>query len=651
MCLNTICNDTGLRWAPALVLATALIAPSSAAAHHHHDPRRPPTVIANDNRRPAGEWREGVWRISLYASRGRWQPEGPQGPLLDVEALGETGKPLLVPAPLLRVREGMAIAVRIENALAAPLRVHGLCTRDGSPCLPIEVPAGEAREARFIAGRAGTYHYWATSHGLPLAFRGGPDAQLSGAFVVDPADGAGAADRVLVITEWTGLSHAQLAEIAAEPDPGAAFLRLRPPVLFTVNGRAWPHTERFTYDLGAAVNWRVVNLSTQLHPMHLHGFYFDVTSQGDGLRDTTVGRDRRIRVVTHLIAPGSTMAMTWVPERAGRWLFHCHTMLHVSTSLHVDGTPKTSPGHDHNHGPGMGMTGLVIGVLVRSRDDSARPWTSAAGGVASRKVTLAMRTEPRRFGDSPALAFALAEGESRPVAGPLSVPGPVLVLERGQPVEITLVNELAEATSIHWHGMELESFYDGVHGWSGTKGRAAPMIEPGGTFKVRFTPPRAGTFIYHTHLHDNRQLTSGLYGALLVVEPGQRFDESVDHVLVIGRGGPALDAPVVINGDPSPQIVWSSGRRHRIRIINITPNDTVVAALRTVASPVPWRLLAKDGADVPSSASADTPASQTIGVGETYDFEVDVKPGRQMLWLEFKSPGGKWLAQGGIVLK
>ena len=73
--------------------------------------------------------------------------------------------------------------------------------------------------------------------------------------------------------------------------------------------------------------------------------------------------------------------------------------------------------------------------------------------------------------------------------------------------------------------MELESYYDGVHGWGGTGQQVTPMIEPGGSFVVRFTPPRAGTFIYHTHLHDNRQLTSGLYGAMIVAEPGERFEE------------------------------------------------------------------------------------------------------------------------------
>ena len=217
-------------------------------------------------------------------------------------------------------------------------------------------------------------------------------------------------------------------------------------------------------------------------------------------------------------------------------------------------------------------------------------------------------------------------------------------------MEITLVNELSEATSIHWHGLELESYYDGVHGWSGAAGRVAPSVEPGGTFRVRLTPPRAGTFIYHTHLHDNRQLTSGLYGALLVVEPDEPFDEAVDHVFVIGRGGPALDATVVINGRTAPQVLWTSGRRHRIRLINITPNDTVVATLVAGAAPAIWRQLAKDGATVAAGGSGAGAASQVIAVGETYDFEFDAPPGRQVLWLELRSPGGRWYAQGQVLV-
>ena len=54
-----------------------------------------------------------------------------------------------------------------------------------------------------------------------------------------------------------------------------------------------------------------------------------------------------------------------------------------------------------------------------------------------------------------------------------------------------------------------------------------PLIQPGERFMVRFAPPRAGTFIYHTHMHDERQLGSGMYGALVVLEAGRAFDPGV----------------------------------------------------------------------------------------------------------------------------
>ena len=254
--------------------------------------------------------------------------------------------------------------------------------------------------------------------------------------------------------------------------------------------------------------------------MHLHGFYFDVDSLGNGGRDTLYAAGQKPRVVTQLMSPGSTMSMTWNAERAGNWLFHCHLMVHVSPTLYVDGSPKPRDTSHAAHDASAGMSGMVMGITVRG--PTATPAEHADNATPTRRITLLMQVEPNRFAGAPAYGFVLADQSApTPSSTRVPVPGPTLVLERGQPVEITLFNKLPEATAIHWHGMELESYYDGVHGWSGAGTRVTPMIEPGGRFVVRFTPPRAGTFMYHTHLHDKVQLTSGLYGAMLVVEPGR----------------------------------------------------------------------------------------------------------------------------------
>jgi manganese oxidase len=318
-------------------------------------------------------------------------------------------------------------------------------------------------------------------------------------------------------------------------------------------------------------------------------------------------------------------------------------MTHVSPVLYVDGAPKSESPHQHGTDPGVGMTGMVIGVTIDG-PDSTDAWP--AEPADPRKLTLVMQEQPNAFGDTPAMAFAMVDGNQDGVP---RVPGPTLVLTRGEPVEITLVNRLREATAIHWHGMELESYYDGVHGWGRTGQRVTPMIEPGGSFVVRFTPPRSGTFMYHTHLHDRRQLTSGLYGALVVVDAGEVFDDTVDHAFVIGRGGPQQAAPVVLNNSREPEVVWKAGTRHRVRLINITPDDIVSVTLQGSEGTVRWRVLTKDGA--PAAASGEVvAASQVIAVGETYDFEYVAPAGRRTLWLEVRT-GGRWLVQGKIIVR
>jgi FtsP/CotA-like multicopper oxidase with cupredoxin domain len=485
---------------------------------------------------------------------------------------------------------------------------------------------------------------------MPLDYRAAGDTQLAGAFVVDPVGAPANADRILVITDWTSLTKQQLKELVTQDDPGAEFMRMKPRFTTLMNGLSWPATERLTYRLGERVRWRVLNLSTQLHPMHLHGFYFDVDSMGDGWKDARFAEGTKPHVVTHLLMPGATMAMTWTPERVGNWLFHCHRMLHVAPERRLAADGESHEGHHAAHDSSAGMAGMVMGITVTG---SESPDDHGACETAPRKLTLEMRAEPNRLGDRPAYGFVLSEASAATAASErhdLSAPGPTLVLQRDEPVEITLVNRLSEGTAVHWHGIELDSYYDGVHGWSGAGRRVTPLIEPGATFVVKFTPPRAGTFIYHTHLHDH-QLASGLYGAIVVVAPGEIFDPETDHVVVMGRRGPAEDAPAVLNGELAPGFSWTAGVRHRIRFINITPDDVFVVSMGTGESLVNWRPVTKDGSPLRPDQSEPEPARQIIAVGETYDFVYEAPPGRRNLWMDVRSPSGRWMVQGRVSLK
>ncbi len=189
-----------------------------------------------------------------------------------------------------------------------------------------------------------------------------------------------------------------------------------------------------------------------------------------------------------------------------------------------------------------------------------------------------------------------------------------------------MVNQLHEPTAVHWHGMELESYYDGVVGW-GSDGRSiTPAIEPGESFEVRFTPPRAGTFIYHAHMNDEVQLCEGLYGALVVVEPGAKFDAANDNIFIVSRGGTdEITAARLLNGraDGLPALSWHHGQRYRLRLIDITANNPAAFSLMGSGGLVKWRAVAKDGADLPASQAVMQESRQFLFSGETYDFEFE----------------------------
>ena len=84
---------------------------------------------------------------------------------------------------------------------------------------------------------------------------------------------------------------------------------------------------------------------------------------------------------------------------------------------------------------------------------------------------------------------------------------------------LRMVNKTPKDTTIHWHGIELESYSDGVPGWGGDARRIPPSPRRAPR-RGAFVPPRAGTFIYHTHANEQLQMGSGLYGALVVVSDG-----------------------------------------------------------------------------------------------------------------------------------
>jgi FtsP/CotA-like multicopper oxidase with cupredoxin domain len=595
-------------------------------------------IVANDNRRAAGRLERGVLTLRLEIRAGTLHPETDDGPGIPALAFAEEGGPLLAPGPMLRVPLGTEVRVRIRNAQDSTMFVHGLGSRASASDSALRISARDTREVRFQADRVGTYYYWASMKPGGLETREWYDSQLAGAFVVDPI-GARTDDRVFVIGLW----QRTVDSVSPGENPLDEHI--------VINGKSWPYTERLAYAQGDSVRWRWINPTVSSHPMHLHGFYFQVESRGDSHREREYRAAERPLVVTQLMQPGETMRVSWLPERPGNWVFHCHFAFHVSHHLalqrdsaraaptHSDGTHSPSGATSHN------MAGMVMGISVSPHAGAHRARLASS---TVRELRLVAQTRPKQYGPFRGMGYVVQDGGREPAADSVVIPGPTLVLERGLPVRIRVVNHLAEPTAVHWHGIELESFPDGVPGWSGAPGRIMPPIAPGDSFVAEFVPPRAGTFIYHTHSNEQLQLGSGLYGALIVVPPGAAFDTATNRLVVVGGAGPAdslpafgFESPGVVNGSAAPPPMdLVVGRTYRFRLININPDWRVIFSIVSDSALARWRPVAKDGADLPTAQRRLQPSHLLTGTGETADFEfTPTTPGDFRLEVKTQLPG------------
>ncbi|MDM2971113.1 MULTISPECIES: multicopper oxidase CueO [unclassified Citrobacter] len=111
--------------------------------------------------------------------------------------------------------------------------------------------------------------------------------------------------------------------------------------------------------------------------------------------------------------------------------------------------------------------------------------------------------------------------------------GPALKLRKGQRITVDIHNQLAEETTLHWHGLEVPGEVDG-----GPQGG----IAAGGKRSVTFTPEqRAATCWFHPHQHGKtgRQVAMGLAGLVLIE------DEDIGKLLLPKQWG-IDDVPVII---------------------------------------------------------------------------------------------------------
>ena len=226
-------------------------------------------------------------------------------------------------------------------------------------------------------------------------------------------------------------------------------------------------------------------------------------------------------------------------------------------------------------------------------------------------------------------------------------PGPALRVRQGQRLDVQLVNNLAQPTTIHWHGIRVPNDMDGVPNLT------QHAVMPGEVFPYSIVCEDAGTYWYHPHGNSAEQLGRGLYGILVVDEARPpRADRELAFVLsdwklkddgVIdpdfanaqersheGR----LGTHITVNGAPGGAVALRRNERVRLRLLNVA-NARIFEM--SFEGHDPW-LIALDGQPVaPRKLGKER---LTLGSGMRADLllDADAAPGERPTLL-FHPPG------------
>jgi len=215
----------------------------------------------------------------------------------------------IVPGPEVRVQQGDHVRFVFQNQLDQPTTVHfhGLTvpnSEDGVPYItqPPIMP-GEYWTYEFtIQDPPGMYVYHSHFNSTEQVGSG-----LYGALIVEPKG-----------HDWKPLYGAQ-------SDEEFSMFLGDGPLDYVINGKSFPATAPLVASLNDWVLIHIANDGSLLHPMHLHGYHFQVVGE-DGF---PLAPQNRYMADTLVVAPGSRFDIMVHATEPGAWAFHCHILPHV----------------------------------------------------------------------------------------------------------------------------------------------------------------------------------------------------------------------------------------------------------------------------------------------------------------------------------
>lgn len=253
-----------------------------------------------------------------------------------VDAWGFNGS---VPGPTIEVNEGDRVRIIVENHLPeyfAP-HWHGLevpMGQDGVPGLSqMPIPPHGSHTYEFTLKQNGTFFYH--SH-MPMQEMMG----MIGFFIVHPAKAHQPRvdrDFGIILQGWDIKPHNTV--------PNTLAMEFN---WLTFNGKAGPATTPMVVKRGERVRIRMVNLSMDHHPIHLHGNTFYVTGTEGGRIRGDVDREPGNTVI---VGVAQSRDVEFVAHNPGDWMLHCHLPHHMMNQM------VSMVGPMHGAGPGTEVPG------------------------------------------------------------------------------------------------------------------------------------------------------------------------------------------------------------------------------------------------------------------------------------------------------
>ncbi len=245
-------------------------------------------------------------------------------PGLKGECWGYNGRTI---GPTIEAVEGDRVRIYVTNHLPEPtsLHWHGVLLPNGmdgvAGLTQKAIAPGDTFKYEFTFTRPGTFMYHPHYDEMTQMALG-----MVGMIVVHPRAPHGPhvdRDFVLMTHEW------KIRAGASRPDPGA-MLDFN---VLTFNSKAYPGTEPLVVERGERVRIRLGNLSAMdHHPIHLHGYYFNVTATDGGY----IPPAGQWPETTVLVPVGSTRTIEFVADVPGDWAMHCHMTHHVMNQMGHD---------------------------------------------------------------------------------------------------------------------------------------------------------------------------------------------------------------------------------------------------------------------------------------------------------------------------